>query len=187
MDVSVFSVVGDRQIDASRTALANQVIDNLCPTLPGVRVAVLLDSGDWYKLRERGSENRGAFYPVNSATYCETDWPSHLRDFLVSLDINWKASFTCESAVYLHNSTCEAPASLVMTLAHELQHAIQYATNQTVWAYNSVVTNLPREWIQHLQLSGTTYPLNAKPASWQSGSARRFSAETRQIGTWRTG
>jgi hypothetical protein len=162
MGVSVFSVVddnADNAVDASRTALANQVIDYLRPSLPDVRIAVLLDSSDWDKLKDRGEENRGAFYPVNSATYDETDWPFHLREFLVSVDETWRASLKCEGAVYRHNSTCDTPASLVMTLAHELQHAVQYATNRTVWAYNGLVTNLPPEWITMLGLEWKDIPI----------------------------
>ncbi len=162
MPVKVYSVAADGETNARRIIAANQVIDHMCSSLPQLRLVVLLDGQDWYKLKEHGEENRGAFYPVRNETYSDTDWPTNLREYLVSVDDTGKPSLACEGAVYLHNSTCETPASLTMTLAHELQHATQYATNRTVWAYNGVVTRLPPEWIARLGLQWKDIPIECE-------------------------
>lgn len=159
MSISVFSLRGDNNEDARRIELANRVIENLCPSLPGVRLVVLLDAYDWHRLREVGEENRGAFFRLNSSTFAPIDWPSHLIERLVTVDDNRRANLAYEGAVYLHNSTCTVSTSLVMALAHELQHAVQYATNRPVWAYNSVLTRLPPEWIEHLGLEWKDIPI----------------------------
>jgi hypothetical protein len=159
MSVNVHSAADDEGTNASRIAIANQVIDYIGPSLPDLRLVVLLDGWDWYELKDGAEENRGVFYPVNNATYGETNWPFHLREYLISVDDTWKPSFTCDAAVYLHNSTCQTPESQAMTLAHELQHAVQYGRNRTVWAYNTLVTNLPNEWIQALKLQWRDIPI----------------------------
>lgn len=159
MSVKVYSASNDKRTNASRIATANQVIDYMRPSLADLRLVVLLDGWDWYELKDRAEENRGVFYPVNNGTYGETDWPSHLRQYLISLDDNWKPSFTCEAAVYLHDSTCKTPEGQTMTLAHELQHAVQFSRTRAVWAYNAVVTNLQEECMRALKLQSSDIPI----------------------------
>lgn len=50
-----------------------------------------------------------------------------------------------DGVVHLHNSTCEEDAALAMTLAHELQHAIQFFSNRTTWAWNHIPLGLKTE------------------------------------------
>ena len=48
--------------------------------------------------------------------------------------------FAC--VIYLHGSTRETDIGLTLTFAHELQHFIQYAHKQRLWALNTLLTNL---------------------------------------------
>jgi hypothetical protein len=47
------------------------------------------------------------------------------------------------SVVYLHGRTCESDIQLTMTLAHELQHFVQFTGNRQLWAIHVLLTKLP--------------------------------------------
>jgi hypothetical protein len=48
-----------------------------------------------------------------------------------------------DSIVYLHGSTCSVDVQLAMTLAHELQHFLQFANHKQIWAIGVLLSNLP--------------------------------------------
>ena len=54
-------------------------------------------------------------------------------------DITWPY----DSIVYLHGSTCKMEVQLAMTLAHELQHFLQFANQRQIWAINILLAKLP--------------------------------------------
>jgi len=41
--------------------------------------------------------------------------------------------------VYVHGDVCDDESALAMTLAHEIQHFVQYMTRQTTWAWNTIL------------------------------------------------
>ena len=45
-----------------------------------------------------------------------------------------------------------------MTLAHELQHSIQHAADRDIWAYNTLVMQLPKTRIRELGLTWQDVP-----------------------------
>jgi len=47
------------------------------------------------------------------------------------------------SVIYLHGSTCESDIQLAMTLAHELQHFVQFVSDRQLWAVHLLLTKLP--------------------------------------------
>lgn len=57
----------------------------------------------------------------------------------LSGEITW----SYDSVVYLHGSTCELEIQLAMTLAHELQHFLQFSNQRQIWAINVLLANLP--------------------------------------------
>jgi len=73
----------------------------------------------------------------------------------ITLDLK----FTCNAAVYLHDSTCQNLTGLTMTLSHEVQHFVQYGRDPRVWAYNIVVTNLCAKTIEALGLETQDIPI----------------------------
>jgi hypothetical protein len=54
-------------------------------------------------------------------------------------EVSWP--FDC--LIYLHGSTCETDIGLTLTLAHELQHFLQYVLCRPLWAINTLLMNLP--------------------------------------------
>lgn len=58
---------------------------------------------------------------------------------LSSGEITWPY----DSIIYLHGSTCNMEVQLAMTLAHELQHFLQFANQRQVWAINALLAKLP--------------------------------------------
>jgi hypothetical protein len=160
MSVTVFVATADKAVKEQRNAAALKVIEFFGDTFPDLRVKVLLDRTDWPKMKAHGAENRGAFYPVNESVYRGTGWPERLRDELATVDqVAWKLVYKCEAAVYLHNSTCQQLDMLTMTLAHELQHFVQYASAREMWACNTLVTQLHQDTIAAWKLTVHDIPI----------------------------
>jgi hypothetical protein len=160
MSVSVFVATTDKAVKEQRHAAALKVIEFFGETLPNLRLKVLLDSADWPAMKAHGEENRGAFHPVHESVYRGTGWPERLREELTTVDREaWRLVYKCEAAVYLHDSTCQQIDMLMMTLAHELQHFIQYARYRQVWAYNTLVTQLHKNTIAAWKLTVHDIPI----------------------------
>ena len=161
MSVTVYVATSDPALSKGRAEAAQKVLEYFGDVLPELDLKVLLDSAEWYELRERsGEENRGVFYRVNAHTFEDANWPYHLRDQLATVDaVTLNLKFTCNAAVYLHDSTCQNLTALTMTLSHELQHFVQYGRDRRVWAYNIVVTNLCAETIEALGLEWQDIPI----------------------------
>jgi hypothetical protein len=107
-------------------------------------VICLIDDQD--HIRAKGGE-RGFFSPVELP---EVRFliPQYFLDPVV--DFNYQ-SMTMErlydSLIYIHGSTSWSEdrfleIGLTLTLAHELQHFIQYATNHSIWATNKLFQKL---------------------------------------------
>lgn len=160
MSVSIFVATNDESVKEQRRVAALKVIDFFGAALHDLRVKVLLDRTDWPKMKADGAENRGAFHPVNESVYRITGWPERLRDELVTVDLEAsRLVYKWDAAVYLHDSTCQHSDMLTMTLAHELQHAVQYRCDRKVWAYNIIVTRLKRETIAAWKLTVHDIPV----------------------------
>lgn len=157
MERRVISLAWDGGVKHERRALAERVIDHFAPSLPDLRLTVILDGSDWWELKEIGTENRGMFRLVNTDhIFDEPKWPLYLMEIVAPFDVmTGKFIPSCDAAVYLHNSTCGSVESLTMTLAHELQHAVQYAHQRRVWAYNGVV-------LRFLEMCSSTFGLEWK-------------------------
>jgi hypothetical protein len=104
----------------------------------------------------RGPANRGFYLPINDSTALgEIGIPEYVSDH-VYIDLNPRA---VDELIYLHGSTCADEVGLVLTLAHELQHAVQYRQAHQVWAVNGLVGNLSIETIEKLKLAWSDIPV----------------------------
>jgi hypothetical protein len=161
MSVTVYVATSDPTLRKGREEAAHKVLEYFGDTLPDLDLKVLLDSAEWTELRQQsGEENRGVFYRVNAHTFKDANWPYHLRDQLAAIDpVTLNLKFTCNAAVYLHDSTCQNFTGLTMTLSHELQHFVQYGRDPRVWAYNIAVTNLCPKTIETLGLEWQDIPI----------------------------
>ena len=101
---------------------------------------VFLDDAVAAEIRNTiGHENRGFFIPTNERTFRDLPFPPY-----VSLEIrrrsgSYSFEFPFTGMVYIHGDVCDEEPALVMTLAHELRHFVQYAKTQTTWAWNTIL------------------------------------------------
>jgi hypothetical protein len=90
-----------------------------------------------------GPVTRGVHWPIKGQGLMV--WPSYMRNVVAPIDhfspdaLRWPFA----SVIYLHESTCEEDVGLTITLAHELQHFLQYANERRLWAINTLLMNLP--------------------------------------------
>lgn len=144
-----------------REVLARRVLERFGGEIPGLRVLCFLDEEDWPFLREQYPYSRGFFTPCCEYTFPEWGcWPDYLQEAVTRVDPrSFRVSFTFDAVIYLHGSTCADETGLAMTLAHELQHAVQYVNRARVWAENILVTNLPKEVFNSLALKAFDLPI----------------------------
>lgn len=111
---------------------AHRVIARFDACGPSFRLLCFLDDKDWPAWRGPGMKaNRGVFIR-------KRDWPRRVSAYL-------EVTGEFDGLVYLHGSTCSNSVSLTMTLAHEMQHVVQYCTSLKLWAENSLATKILRE------------------------------------------
>jgi len=79
-----------------------------------------------------GPENRGFHFPLQKEL--TSWWPEDIRGLTTLV--------SAHSLVYLHGSTCESELALTITLAHELQHFLQYSVRPNLWAADSLLQKL---------------------------------------------
>jgi hypothetical protein len=140
MSVRIVVQTKDKDANERQRAIAQRVLDEYADSLPDFDLLVFLDDQIWYELRNHGSENRGAFFPIGEEHYPNWDWPQYLRGELADVDpLTLALSTRVDALIYLHSDTCEDEASLTTTLAHELQHFIQYGSDCAMWAWSFVL------------------------------------------------
>jgi hypothetical protein len=160
MGVTIVSAAEDKAQNETRRSIAARVIEQFGSSPPSTRTIVFLDGWDWPDLKANGKENRGLFTPINKYSFRDWDWPLRLREELAAVDPDTLTiEYMYDSAIYLHNSSCQCEAGLIMTLAHEIQHLVQYGNDQNVWAYNGVITNLTKTKIKELGLAWPDIPV----------------------------
>ncbi len=106
------------------------------------RVVCILDGQDgWDLKRELGLENRGVHCPPRGHIY--RSLPSYVRPIIGPVNVQTnKVEWPFDMIIYLHGSTCETEIGLSLSLAHELQHFMQYAQQRSLWALNALLIEL---------------------------------------------
>jgi hypothetical protein len=142
-----------------REAVAQRVLEHFGSCLPRSRLLCFLDEDDPPSLKgERGAANRGLYGPIHDNTPM-ADWPEYVTSLIfVDDDVSIPFPRVIDDLVYLYGSTCANEVGLVMTLAHELQHAIQHANMRKLWAVNGLIQNLDRKIIDVLKLTWADIP-----------------------------
>jgi hypothetical protein len=143
-----------------REATAGRVLDYLGGCLPSSRLLCFLDDDDPQALRrEYGSANRGGYMPIHDNIPL-VNLPGYVTDCIFVDDgVSIPFPRVVDGLIYLYGSTCANNVGLTMTLAHELQHAIQHANVRKVWAVNGLVPNLGRKIIDALKLTWVDIPI----------------------------
>lgn len=154
MSFSLHIKSADVGTESHRRQLAEGVLRWFGDRLPNLQLLCFLDDEEWQDLREKaGIDNRGAHFPLGGALPRFAYPPVYLQELLA---VNRKIVF--DNLIYLYGSTCTQDIGLTMTLAHELQHFVQYGCSRRLWAANTLIPNLPREVIARLQLTWCDLP-----------------------------
>jgi hypothetical protein len=149
----------DESVMEARKKWTTRVLQYLTDKLPELRLLIFLDDTDAPTLK-RGIETRGLFSPNDKYYFRRVAWPRNVADVLRTINLTAvESTYHYDCIVYLHDSTCNSEDSLTMTVAHELQHFIQYGFNRSIWAWNTVVTNLPMPTIDALGLTWRDIPI----------------------------
>lgn len=148
MDTIVLHVqADDRDKNSRRQKIASQVRDFFVSNLPmpaDARTLCYLDDRDipWLKESWGGASNRGVHWPLRG--HGLSGWPQDMWNTLAPPDpVSGEITWPYDSVIYLHGSTCNAEVQLAMTLAHELQHFLQFANQRQIWAINALLARLP--------------------------------------------
>jgi hypothetical protein len=127
--------------------IAIRVRDYFVSNLPvpaEARVLCYLDDHDnpWLKKQWGGDSNRGIHWPIRGQGL--RDWPQDMWYTIAPVDqVSGNVTWPYDSVVYLHGSTCNVEVQLAMSLAHELQHFLQFAGQGQIWAINTLLGKLP--------------------------------------------
>jgi hypothetical protein len=150
----------DPALTAKREAAARRVLNYFGGSLPPSRLLCFLDDDDPSTLKdEHGSANRGLYGPIHDSTPLAA-WPDYVTACILADDgISLQFPRVIDDLIYLYGSTCANEVGLTMTLAHELQHAIQHANFRKVWVVNGLVSQLNKTVIAALKLQWGDIPI----------------------------
>ena len=98
------------------------------------KVICLIDDQD-YRLADKGQ--KGFSSPLPAGLYFI---PQYFNDSVI--DWSYQTGRLYDSLIYIHGSTSSSEVGLTLTLAHELQHFVQYTTNHATWATNEFFQEL---------------------------------------------
>jgi hypothetical protein len=152
---------GDEGIRAQREAVARRVLECFGDCLPSTKLLCFLDDDDPPDLKRQrgGATNRGFYKPIHDNTPLY-DLPDYVASCILNNNsVSFPFPRVVDDLVYLYGSTCANDIGLTMTLAHEIQHAIQHANMREVWAVNGLVPQLHKTLIAALKLQWTDIPI----------------------------
>jgi hypothetical protein len=180
MPATIKVKAADVAVRAQREATAKLVLDHFGSCLPPSRLLCFLDDDDPPGVRgERGNANRGLYGPIQDSTRL-VDWPEYIQN---SIYVEDRAPLylkrVVDDLIYIYGSTCANEVGLTMTLAHELQHAIQHANARGVWAVNGLVTNFDKEIINAEKLTWADIPIEREARIVSKRVATHFFGEQR--------
>ncbi len=180
MPVTLKVKSGNATLKAQREAAARRVLDYFGGGLPSSRLLCFLDDGDPPILKQVfGVANRGVYGPINDSTPL-ADWPEYVSGcILVDDGVSLLYPRVIDDLVYLYGSTCANEVGLTMTLAHELQHAIQHASARKVWAVNGLVPQLHKTVIAAQKLQWADIPIERETRIVSKRVAVHFFGEKR--------
>jgi len=159
MPVTLITRPENSRTGTKRKSLAERVIKHFASSL-SCRMLCFLDDQDASVVRlDRGAANRGFYLPVDENV--PLNWLPEYVTSRVYVDDGVSMFFprVVDELIYLHGTTCADDVGLVLTLAHELQHAVQHGKARNIWAVNTLVTGLDRKIITKLNLSWSDIPI----------------------------
>lgn len=109
---------------------------------PAKKLLCFIDDKDFAPLKSGDSKgNRGGFVPYFYRSILSGFPP--LPDYVKQMyDVSHMLGHAFSSLTYIHGSTCEPPESLVITLAHELEHFSQFAQEPRLYEADAILSHL---------------------------------------------
>jgi hypothetical protein len=130
------------KLKVEREATCRLVLKRFRVDEPGEKLFCFIDNKDFAPLKSGDSKgNRGGFVP-NFYRSILRGFPP-LPDYVKQMhDFSHMLGHAYGSLIYVHGSTCEPPESLVITLAHELQHFSQFAQEPRLYEADAILNHL---------------------------------------------
>ncbi len=140
MAVTIEVKAREQNVRLERHALAQRVLDEF-EQFPDLKLLAFFDDEDALFFRSRwGPANRAMFADAGAPTF---EWPEYLTKLMyVYRSSYWVPDLVFDWVIYLHGTTCSDAIGLVMSFAHELQHAVQRGTRQMLHAENGLLYGL---------------------------------------------
>jgi hypothetical protein len=132
----------DRELKAIRESTCNPVLDRFQCKLPGTRLLCFIDDVDFAELKTGTMKgNRGGFMPhfYSSILQHRPPLPQYVKDLY---NLSHMLGTSYRSVIYIHGSTCEPRESLIITLAHELEHFTQFSKQLRFYEADFILSNL---------------------------------------------
>jgi hypothetical protein len=149
--VSLELRAGDEVSKRRRESICEQTIKHMEIDFAQITdtLACLIDDQDYDRLRQRiGAANRGLFSPLRVIGLHDLI-PQYFCSSVLRNDYqSWQVEKLFDCLIYVHGGTASTDAGLSLTLAHELQHFIQYSTNRPIWAVHRLFAELPEPYCE---------------------------------------
>ncbi len=170
----------DPSIKTHREAAARRVIDHFDASLAAARLLCFLDDEDPPELKQKyGVANRGGYLRVYNPEHLD-GWPNYVRRLVYPYSLTGGQTRVFDGVIYLYETTCADEVGLTMTLAHELQHAVQFSKERQLWAANSLVAQgLTGQSVAALGLEWKDIPIEVETRIIAKRLAERFFGEKR--------
>ena len=123
----------DSELKANRESTCKLVLERFQVGLPGTRLLCFIDDVDFAGLKAGTMKgNRGAFVPYFYLSILQNHppLPQYVKELYNQSHMLGEAY---RSVIYVHGSTCEPRESLIITLAHELEHFTQFAQDRNLY------------------------------------------------------
>jgi hypothetical protein len=125
------------ELEASRGPRCEQVLRHF--TLPPYKLLCFFDDDNPQQFdSDIGASYCGVHAPIIGSGL---DWPSYVD----SLFFDKTGEFAFQNVIYINGRTCSSVPGTVITLAHELQHFVQYGFLRKLWRTNSLIYSILRD------------------------------------------
>jgi hypothetical protein len=103
-----------------------------------VTVICLIDDQDFPPFKTNGNEATRGFFAPLFGRGLQGLMPDYFWNTVAPFSEQLGTiNYPYDCVIYLHGSTCMTEIGLTLTLAHELQHFVQYSTKRRLWAANT--------------------------------------------------
>jgi len=145
--MTVYVKSDEVSIRECRESLCNCVMEQFQAHIPSLRFLCFIDDVDDPSLKAKlGQANLGVHVNLDideSLLECQRlPLPQYVKSLLHD---QTSGERVFDSLIYLHGSTCAIEVSLIITLAHELQHLLQHGNEPRLLAADALMIELARK------------------------------------------